>query len=314
MYKVGIIGASGYTGHELVKLLAAHPQVSLDFLTSRAFAGQSVSSVYPDYKGDEVYSDRSPEQIKECQPDLVFLAVPHGVAHETAEQLSQIKIIDLSHDHRDSAANPGWVYGLPELFADKIKTAERVANPGCYATASLLAVLPIQDYTDRIIFDCKSGWSGAGRTSKYADDPSLIEDNLIPYKLTTHPHKSEIQQFLKPKISLTPHVIDTFQGMLCTAHILLHKQISSNQTIELYQSFYKDFPLIQVAREAPNIKTTQGRTLSKIGGFEIDDTGRLVIVSSIDNLLKGAASQAVQNMNLMLGLAINTGLSEDIRT
>lgn len=313
MFKVGIIGASGYTGHEILKLLKAHPEVSLEFLTSRAFAGQPVRSVYPDYQGEEMYADLSPEQIVERRPDLVFLAVPHGVAHDIAGQLDGMKIIDLSHDHRNVAANPDWVYGLPELFANKIKTAKHVANPGCYATASLLAALPIQGYADRIIFDCKSGWSGAGRSSKYAEDPSLIEDNLIPYKLTNHSHKDEIAQFLTPVVSFTPHVIDTFQGMLCTAHILLNQSMRPDHVFELYNEAYPDFLMIEVTSDPPDIKSTQGTNLCKIGGFEIDETDRLVIIASLDNLLKGAASQAVQNMNLMLGLEINAGLDQDIQ-
>lgn len=309
MKKVGIIGASGYTGHELVKLLKAHPKVDLKVVNSRNLSGQKISTVYPDFDGHETYTNYSVEDINAFDLDLLFLAVPHGAAKGIIEKLdNNLKIIDLSTDHRFKEAQPEWVYGLPELFRAEITTARRVANPGCYATASILAGSPIQEMASHIIFDCKSGWSGAGRESKYAKDESLLEDNLVAYNLTKHLHKYEIDQFLDTKVSFTPHVMNTFQGMMCTAHIMLKDPITQDAATKLYLDFYADNPLIRVIDEIPQIRDTQGTSFCDIGGFEVDEAGRLVVVSTIDNLGKGAATQAVQNMNLMLGLEETEGL------
>jgi N-acetyl-gamma-glutamyl-phosphate reductase len=324
MKRVGILGANGYTGHELLKLLTKHPDVEVAILNSRSFAGQAVRSLYQDYEGTEKYTNYSFEEINQMRPDLVFSALPHKVSMDAVRQLDDsIKVIDLSADYRFGDvktyegvygldhADPETkaVYGLPELFDDEIKQARLVANPGCYATACILAGYPVQKYASHIIMDCKSGWSGAGRESAYAKDPAIIKDNLVPYNLTTHRHKYEIEQFIKTKFSFTPHVIDTFQGMMCPAHILLEKPLTAEEALEIYREFYKDSAFVKVGKEAPHIRHTQKTNLCHIGGFEVDDAGRLVIISTIDNLIKGASGQAVENMNLMLGFDPATALT-----
>lgn len=324
MKSVGIIGASGFTGHELVQLLGRHELVDLKVLNSRSYAGKKVSSLYSDFEGDEVYTGYSLDEINELGLDLLFLALPHAKSMDTIAALNttDTKLIDLSADYRfkDSdtyekvygraplTTEHEWVYGLPELFKADIQTAHTVANPGCYATASILAAYPIRDQATHIVFDCKSGWSGAGRDSSFAKNPELLHDNLIAYNLTKHRHKYEIEQFITSPLSFTPHVFDTFQGMMCTAHVLLKSTITSDEIRKRYQDFYADAAFVRVSEAIPQVRQTQKNNFCDIGGFEIDETNQLVIVSTIDNLWKGAAGQAVQNMNLMLGFDETAGL------
>lgn len=325
MIKAGIIGASGYTGYELIKLLKKHPEVELKVLNSHSYNGKKVSSLYKDFGGEEEFTNYSVDEINKMKLDCVFLALPHTKAFDVVPNLKCKKIIDLSADYRfkkaeeyeevygvkhlDKDNNKKAVYGLPELFKEKIKKAKIVANPGCYATACLLASLPIQKSAKYIVFDCKSGWSGAGKESAYAKDPNVIKDNLQAYKLTSHRHKYEIEQFIKTKLSFTPHVIDTFQGMMCTTHLLLKKKIAKEEIIKLFEDFYKGQPFVKIVKDKiPDIKDVQKTNYCHIGGFEIDENNQLVIVSVIDNLIKGASGQAVQNMNLMLGFDEGEGL------
>ena len=324
MKSVGIIGASGFTGHELLKLLSAHELVDLQVMNSRNYADKKVSSLYSDFEGDDVYTGYSFDEVKALNLDLIFLALPHAKSMDAIKELdtTTTKLIDLSADYRfkDPAVyekiygrtslptEHTWVYGLPELFKADIQNAHAVANPGCYATASILAAYPIQDEATHIVFDCKSGWSGAGRDSAYAKNPGLLKDNLIAYNITKHRHKYEVEQFITTPISFTPHVFDTFEGMMCTAHILLKDAANSEAIIKRYQDFYKDSVFTRVSQAIPEVRQTQKTNYCDIGGFEIDETNQLVIVSTLDNLWKGAAGQAVQNMNLMLGLPETEGL------
>ena len=241
---------------------------------------------------------------------------------ETVPEL-KCKVVDLSADYRFKKTEiyekvyeakhidkkTKAVYGLPELFKEKIKKSAIVANPGCYATCCALAALPVQKLAKYIVFDCKSGWSGAGKESEYAKNPGIIKENLVAYKLTNHRHKPEIDQFIKAKSSFTPHVIDAFQGMMATTHVLLKKTISRNDIVKMYEDFYKGQPFVKIVRDKiPEIKDVAKTNYCHIGGFEIDENNQLVIVSVIDNLLKGASGQAVQNMNLMLGFDEKEGL------
>jgi len=325
MIKTGIIGASGYTGYELIKLLKKHPEAELKVLNSKSYNGKKVKELYLDFGGDEEFTDYSIDEINKMKLDCVFLAVPHTKAFEIVPKLKCKKIIDLSADYRfkkigkyeevykvthlDEKNNKKAVYGLPELFKEKIKKAKIVANPGCYATVCLLAILPIQKLAKYFVFDCKSGWSGAGKKSIYAKDKSVIKENLQAYKLINHRHKYEIEQFIKTKLSFTPHVIDAFQGIMCTAHALLKKKIEKEEIIKIFEDFYKDQPFVKIVKDKiPDIKDVAKTNYCHIGGFEIDENNQLVIVSVIDNLIKGASGQAIQNMNLMFGFKEGEGL------
>ena len=327
--KVGIIGASGYTGYELIKLLLKHKEAELKVLNSQSYVNKAVKSLYPDFDNAELkFTGCSIDEINKMNIDCIFLALPHTKATEIAPKLKCRKIIDLSADYRfkdikkfeevykvkhlDEKGNKKAVYGLPELSEkqrSKIKKAKLVDNPGCYATVGILAAFPVQKLAKYIVFDCKSGWSGAGKESVYAKKPTVIKDNLIAYNLIKHRHKYEIGQFIKNKISFTPHVIDTFQGMMCTAHILLKKGIEKEKIINLYKKQYENEPFIKIMEnKIPEIKDVQKTNCCHIGGFEVDENNQLVVVAVIDNLIKGASGQAVQNMNIMFGFKEEEGL------
>jgi len=315
---VSIIGASGYTGYELIKLLSKHKNVNLKYLNSRTYEGKLVKSLYKEFKGNLKFTNASLDEIN--RTDLVFLAVPSGKALELVPKL-KTKVIDLSADYRfkdnkvyekvygkKHSKKIKAVYGLPELFKKEIKKAKLVANPGCYSTASLLASLPIQKLAKYIVFDCKSGYSGAGIKKAYVNNPKNYTGNIIPYKLTNHRHKYEIEQFLKTKLSFTPHVLPTFSGLMSTAHILLSKKTSAKKIKNLYKKYYKNHPFIKILDKIPTLHDVQGTNYCVLGGFEIDENNQLAIVSVIDNLLKGASGQAIQNMNLMFGFKETEGL------
>ena len=315
--KVGIIGAAGFTGYELIKILKNHPKVDLEVLNSRTYAGKTVKSIYSDFSDSELKFTNVP--VEEINVDVVFLAVPHGTAMSLVPKL-KYKVIDLSADYRfkDVAVyekvyknkhtdTTKAVYGLPELFKDEIKNAHLVANPGCYATASILAALPIQEQADVVIFDCKSGYSGAGVKKTYINDPKNYSDNIIPYKIVHHRHKYEIEQFLKNKVSFTPHVIPTFRGLMCTMHATLKNMDSQIKTI--YEDYYKNESFVKIVDKIPDLHDVQNNNFCYLGGFEVDENNQLVVISVIDNLLKGASGQAVQNMNLMFGFDDKEGLN-----
>ncbi len=329
MKTAGIIGASGYTGHMLLELLRAHPEVELRVLNSRHYAGQKVGSLYSAFEDDLSYTGYSLEEIAATNLDIIFLALPHAQSMDAVQILdrSSAKLIDMSADYRFQdprvyarvygreplETRRKWVYGLTELFKQDIQTADAVANPGCYATAAILAAYPLKDQLERAIFDCVSGWSGAGRDSVYAKQQKLLEDNIIAYNLARHRHKYEIEQYISGGVSFTPHIFDAVEGIMCTAHLLLKPGVDiGGDWKQYYQAWYKDAAFVRVRDNIPDIRTTTGTNFCDIGGFEVDEAGQLVVVATLDNLMKGAASQAVQNMNLMLGLAEGTGLSSSV--
>jgi N-acetyl-gamma-glutamyl-phosphate reductase len=327
MKTVGIIGASGFTGHLLSQLIDQHPSVELKVRNSSHYKGQKVKILYPSYKGDAAYSGYSLREIATLGLDLIFLALPHKQSMDIIAKLEPtgVKLIDLSADHRFQdptmykriygktllATKRQWIYGLPELFREDIKKANAVALPGCYATAAILAVYPLQKDIIHCIFDCVSGWSGAGRDSQYAKDRNLLKDNLIAYSLVKHRHKYEIEQFLGNNISFTPHVFSAIEGLMCTAHILM-PNMSAEEIKTRYKKQYQDEPFTIITEKVPDIQSTVGTNICQIGGFETDEAGQLVVVATLDNLIKGAAGQAVQNMNLMFGFDETTGLQSSV--
>ena len=250
--KAGIIGASGYSGYELIKILSKHKFVDLAFLNSKSHKGQAVKSLYNDFWDDKLkFTNLSLKEINKSNADVVFTALPSAESLEIAPQINT-KVIDLSADYRFSdlkiyekvyeakhKKKISAIYGLPELFRNKIKSAKVVANPGCYAAACILAALPIQKYASYIIFDCKSGYSGAGAKPAYVNQPENYSNNIIPYNITSHRHKYEIGQFIKAKLSFTPHVIPVFRGLMCTMHALLKKKTDAAKIKKLYQKYYR---------------------------------------------------------------------------
>ncbi len=321
MHKVGIIGASGYTGYELIKILSRHRHANLEVLNSESLAGKQVSEAYPDFGGSAKFTNFSIDEINGMDLELAFLAVPHGVATKIVPRL-KCRVIDLSADYRfrDSSEyeriykvehkdrGNQAAYGLPELFRGDIMHATLVANPGCYATGMILSSFPIKGISKYAVFDCKSGWSGAGKSSPYAKDHSLSKDNIIAYNLVNHRHRFEVRQFLPFPLSFTPHIIDTFQGMMITAHIILEGKASAEDVKGMFSEFYKNSRFVKIVDCVPDLHAVQKTNEIHIGGFEIDDNSQILIVSVLDNLLKGASGQAVQNMNIMLGFDEAEGL------
>lgn len=320
MIDAAITGASGYAGYELIKVLSKHPKVNLKVLNSRSHAGKKVSSAYSDFRDKELkFTDAPLHEINKA--DVVFLALHAGEALDLVPKLKP-KVIDLGADYRFNdarvyervygkkhAKKVHAAYGLPELFREKIKKARVIGNPGCYPTASLLGSLPADKLSKYIVLDCKSGYSGAGMKKSYTNDPANYSENIIPYNISMHRHKFEMEQFLKTKISFTPHVLPTFRGLMCTAHILLKKGISREKAMNIYHDYYKKEPFVRVIDGIPTLHDVQNTNYCVIGGFEIDGNNQMVVISVIDNLLKGASGQAVQNMNIMFGFDEKEGLA-----
>ena len=338
MIKVGIAGASGYTGLELIRLLANHTKVKLSVLTSETYQNNSIADVFPSLNGiiDINLQSLDSKALQSC--DVVFLALPHTAGMDLVPQLmeSDCKVIDLSADYR--LKNPDdyleWysvththpellsqvVYGLPELNREKIKNAKGVANPGCYPTSVILALAPLlkTDWIDfeSIISDSKSGISGAGRKTSITTHFAEANEGLTPYSLANHRHTPEIEQELsnlagKPiKISFSPHLIPMNRGMLSTIYINLTNKLNDEHLNEHYEKFYGNEFFVRILDKGKFAKTqsVSGSNFCDIG-IKLDNrVNRLVLTSAIDNLIKGASGQAIQNMNIMLGFEEKTGL------
>lgn len=322
MIDVGIIGASGYTGGELLRFLKYHNNVNVVAATSRQYAGTNVSKVHPHLRGENIkFKDIPAEKL---DADLVFTATPHGASMDIVPELIErgIKVVDLSGDYRfdDITIYEKWygiehsapleaVYGLPEVYRDEIKKSKLVANPGCFPTGGILASSPLakEKLVDAIILDSKSGVSGAGIKPTEATHYPNISDNIVPYAVTSHRHMPEIQQevskFGDVKVSFTPHLVPVIRGILTTAHAFLKEDVTSEYIKEIYDAFYEAEPFVRVVDmdEIPRLSAVRGSNYCDIGCFQIDQNGRIIIVSAIDNLVKGASGQAIQNMNIMFG-------------
>ncbi len=293
MIKAGIVGASGYVGENLLNILAKHKNVELGMATSGSLAGKKVSDKFQGIECGLEFS--KPDTAEMNQMDVVFLAVPHGKAKPIAKKL-KCKVIDLSADHRLT-----HTYGLPEAFKDEIAEAKLVANPGCYATACILASYPLKEEIDYAVFDGISGYSGGGKNPKYD-----FEENIIAYNIAKHYHLNEMQHVLNAELCFTPHVVNAFRGLMCTAHIKLKSEMSQAEVKEKFEEFYKG-SFTCVCESAPATKQVLKTPNCLVGGFEVHGKN-VTIVSALDNLMKGAASQAVENLNLLFGLNQKTGL------
>ncbi len=339
MLRVAIIGASGYTGVELARILCNHSEFELTAATSRQYAGKALSTVFPNLLGktDLICENLSIDEL--CsRADLFFAAVPHKTAMDLVPQLLQEgkKVVDLSADYRlrNVATYEEWyqehsspefiaeaVYGLPELYRQQIKQARLVANPGCYPTAIVLGLAPLLrdgliDPTS-IIADAKSGATGAGRAVSVGTLFCEVHDGFKAYKVGgTHRHLPEIEQELSAlngsdvTISFTPHLLPIARGILSTTYANLTSDISEERLRELYLSMYADEPFVRILPEGtfPTTQHVRGSNFCDIG-FAIDKrANRIIVVSAIDNIVKGAAGQAIHNMNLMCGIDETTGL------
>lgn len=338
MLKIGIVGASGYTGEELARIISRHPGVELTVATSRQFAGKKISEVFPNLRGvvDITLENVGPEELVE-RADLFFTAVPHKTAMDIVPKLlsADRKVVDLSADFRisDAGVYEEWyqahsapeylaqaVYGLPELNREKIRKTSLVANPGCYPTSIILGTAPLIkagmiDATT-IIADSKSGTSGAGRAALVGSLFCEVADGFRAYKVGEHRHTPEIEQELtllagkSVTISFTPHLLPISRGILSTVYAPVKDGVTADQVTAVYEDFYRDEYFVRLCPVGtyPATQYVRGSNFCDIG-FKVDPrTGRIVILSAIDNLVKGASGQAIQNMNLMCGFSEGEGL------
>jgi N-acetyl-gamma-glutamyl-phosphate reductase len=335
--KAGIINVTGYVGMELARLLHQHPQVEMVSITGRSAAGQKLGAVFPHLAGIDLTIEPELGEV-----DLAFSAMPHKESATVVAPLLKrgIKVIDASADfrlkdiaeyeRRYGVTHPSpelikdAVYGLPELHRPEIASARLVANPGCYPTGAILALAPVvkADLIEpEIIVDSKSGTSGAGRTPTQGTHYSDINEDISAYALEGHRHLPEIIQelnLLRPqksvRVTFVPHLTPMTRGILTTCYAtpssrkIADGEKGREELRKLYQEFYKDEPFIRIVEAPPHTKHTWGSNMCHIYPTIAPDTGRLVVISCIDNLVKGAAGEAVQNMNLMLGLPEVTGL------
>lgn len=301
--RVGIVGARGHTGSELLRLLSGHPHVEMAFASSRRAEGEPVG-----HGLDIRFETIDPQDLVDRDFDALFLAMPDGASVPFVEAAGTDKVIvDISADHRFS---DDWEYGLPELFREKLAGARRIANPGCYATVMQLAIAPLVSRTSGTpaIFGV-SGYSGAGTTPGPRNDPSRLADNLVPYKLVGHKHELEASRHLGRPVRFMPHVHPAFRGLLVTAHLPLEEEITADEVADIFRNAYQDEPLVDIQDDPPEL--IEGANLLGVilGGFAVGEDGRsVVVVGAEDNLLKGAAVQAIQNLNLALGLPELTGI------
>ena len=337
MIKVGIIGATGYAGSELVRLITQHPKAELVTMTSQSYAGQEYKEVYSNYSHlDYVCEEEHIEEMAE-KCDVIFLALPHGVASKkiNADILSKTKIIDLGADFRIQDVDvyekwytthyskdilPEAVYGLCEINRDKIKGKRIVANPGCYTSCSILSLYPhvkegMIDLSS-IIIDAKSGATGAGRGLSLGNHYCELNESVKAYKVASHRHTPEIEEQLSIAagqdivLNFTPHLIPMDRGILATCYATLNKKYTYDDIRKAYEKYYGNEHFIRLTKEGvfPETKWVKGSNFVDIG-FTVDErTNRVIVIGALDNLFKGAAGQAVQNMNIIMGIEETTGI------
>ena len=340
MEKIAIVGVTGYTGIELARILLEHPAVELAIFTSDTYKDKPLSQVVPAFAGVEERpcAPMDPELIA-SEASVAFLCLPHGTSMEMAPKLLDrgMRVIDLSGDYRfrDAADYALWygmghknphllaeaVYGLPELFADQVKNARLLANPGCYPTSVILALAPLiaqgPPVAGPVVVDSKSGVSGAGRKPSQRLHYPECNESFSPYGTGTHRHQPEMEEGIerfcgrRPSLLFSPHLVPMNRGILSSIYVNLEKPASQETLHELYSEFYRDKPFVSVLSkgEFPSTRNVRGSNRCHIGLKVLNQGRTVVLFSAIDNLVKGASGQAVQNMNIMLGLPETTGLT-----
>ncbi|MDH7452642.1 N-acetyl-gamma-glutamyl-phosphate reductase [Luteimonas composti] len=304
-YSIGIVGARGHTGAELIRLVAGHPDLELAFVSSRELAGQRVADHGDAYRGDLRFESLDPAAVAAKGADVVVMALPNGKCAPFVEAIDasgpRTLVVDLSADYR---FDPAWYYGLPEMTRGNYQGQKRISNPGCYATAMQLAIWPMLEYLagPPQCFGV-SGYSGAGTTPSDKNNVELLRDNLMPYALVDHMHEREVSAHLGVPVEFMPHVAPHFRGITMTVNLWLREPVKADWVQARYEQRYAGEPLVRVVGQAPWVSRIAGRHGVDIGGFTVAPGGkRLVVVATIDNLLKGAATQAMQNVNIALGL------------
>ncbi len=337
MIKASVIGATGYAGAELVRMLISHPNVEVKYLASKSYAGEKFSDIYPSIASEDITLCAIDTEMIAKGSDVVFCALPHGVSAQTSAELLSYgtKVIDLSGDLRydDVSVYEKWyatshlspetmkkaVYGLTEIYKQKVANAQIVANPGCYTTCSITPLFPLLKEgiikSQGIIIDAKSGVTGAGRGAKTPLLFCEVDESMKAYAVTNHRHTSEIEQELSKAagsevvLSFTPHLIPMKRGILATIYADLNEGMSEIDIDSAFEKYYKDSPFVNfVGQKLPETKHVSGSNRLDIG-YKIDKRlNRIVLVSVLDNIVKGAGGQAIQNMNVMFGLSESAGL------
>jgi N-acetyl-gamma-glutamyl-phosphate reductase len=335
MIRVSLVGAAGYTGGELLRLLLRHPEVELVGVYGEEHAGSSLRELHPHLSG--VVGE---ERVKKpdygrvgSEAELVFLATPNGVAMRVVPKILKggAKVVDLSADYRfddvrvyekyytrHESPELRGVYGLPELYRERIRGADLIANPGCYPTAAILALAPLMRRRmvepSRVVVNAISGTSGAGRGLRENLHHPVCGENVSAYSVTRHRHLPEIKQELEKLaggevgLCFTPHLVPVVRGILCTSHVFLRERSSKDRLLELYREFYSGEPFVRVIEGLPELNYVVGSNYCDIGLEVSEDGSWVVVVSALDNLIKGGSGQAVQNMNLRFGVEETRGL------
>lgn len=335
-YKVGIVGATGYTGSELLRLLIQHPDVTIECVTSETHTGKRITEIHPHLLDISDIRLESADNINQYDLDLVFLALPHGVSMSFVKEhgLDKFLTIDLSGDFRlpNKEIYEEWykkehiaeeyfgdaVFGLPELYRRDIRNARLVANPGCYPTSAILPLTPLVKYdmihTSGIVVDSKSGVTGAGAKSKPGTHFPDLFGNFSAYALTTHRHTPEIESVIHgytgytTEVLFSPHLLPIDRGILTTTYSTPKKEVNKEMVEELFYSVFEKEHFVRVVDRPPLLKHVRGSNYCDVHVTYDSRTNKIITVSTIDNLMKGAAGQAVQNMNIMFGLIESTGL------
>lgn len=311
--RIGLVGARGYAGRELIAILARRGDMALSFAVSRGMAGEPVTRLAPEADPDLMFESLSPEEIAARGADAVILAMPNGQAGDYVRAIESAAprtvIVDLSADYR---FDESWVYGLPEVHGRaRSAGASRVSNPGCYATAGQLCVAPVRDRLSgpAHLFGV-SGYSGAGTTPSRKNDVEALKDNLMPYGLLGHTHEQEMSRHLGREVRFSPHVAAFFRGITLTAQLEFAEPMTAEALRGAYEDAFSGEPLIAIQDAIPEISDGAFNPGAVLGGFALSDDGRrAVVVCALDNLLKGAATQAIQNLALALGRPEFDGLS-----
>ena len=325
MSTVHVVGAAGFSGAQLAALVDAHPHFDLGQVTARADAGRRIVDVAPEYRVNAVLQELDLDAVAEG--DFAAVCYPHAEAAVAVGQLVDrgVRVVDVSADHRlrDAALYPQWygfdhprpdllaeaVYGLPEIARGDIAGARVVANPGCYPTASLLALLPMRGRLADVVIDAKSGVSGAGKTPTPDVHYSSVADSVRAYKVLQHRHPPEIAQEIGTDVLFTPHLVPVDRGLLASCYARIEGDVPHPDDLrQAYADFYSDAPFVEVVEQPPGMRAVQHTNYAQVCPMVDQATGRLIAFGVIDNLMKGAAGQAVQTLNLMAGRPEDVGL------
>lgn len=310
--KVGLVGARGYTGREILRLLARHPRIEVAFVTSRELKGRPVAEEAPGSDCELLFEDLGPEPCAARDAHAVVLALPNGESAPYVRAIDKARpatvLVDLSSDHR---FDDGWVYGQPERNRAAIARARRIANPGCYAAALQLAAEPLVPFIAGAVHAFGvSGYSGAGASPSPRNDPAALADSILPYGLVDHAHESEVARQLGRAVRFVPHVAPFFRGLSVTVSASLAKDAEPSAVSGALAARYHGEPLVEIVTDVPTIHQVRGRHTVRIGGLVVSRDGtHVAVVSVLDNLLAGAATTAIRNLNLALGLSELEGIT-----